>query len=291
MYGANQKSRDSLKYFMKILPFSNGIWGMAPRTTWTTPSPIEDYMHLVSVSLNGKKAKILSHEDFTAKAGDSMFTTNEEASKDPFNKPEVNYPIATIGWPFGPNTGSGGPLGIGIPYSDAASSNNAFVFYYPGNHTIQGINIQQATARAVLESGGDYVESIDMIQFGAGYTESFPPNITITNPQGFSGISVILGTPNIDNEIVTSIPIVTPGTGYNEQPPIIEIEGPQPDIPNDILNIHYIRTPKQGRGSLEFNEMPHDVAMEIIKIATRMMTASIESSNYEVMDQELNKGV
>ena len=62
MYGANQKSRDSLKYFMKILPFSNGIWGMAPRTTWTTPSPIEDYMHLVSVSLNGKKAKILSHE-------------------------------------------------------------------------------------------------------------------------------------------------------------------------------------------------------------------------------------
>ena len=283
LYGVNQESRDKLKHFTIYRNFANGIMGAAPFQIWTQPNPIQDYMHLISVTVNGKKAKILSYEDFVSKSGDSAFVGGD-ASSDPFTKPTVNYPIATVA-----GIGFMNNPAIGLPYEDDSSSNNVFIYYYPGNFVIEDVTLQQASALAVLDATGDSVASIDMVQFGSGYTTAQPPIVTVIDPPGFTGSSVVLGAPLVDNEFITSIPLVHSGSGYNEQPPTLQISPPAPNIPSDNLNFHYIRTPLLGRGSSEFNTFPHDTAMEIIKISVRMMSASIESSNYEVFDSEVNK--
>ena len=80
LYGVNQESRDKLKHFTIYRNFANGIMGAAPFQIWTQPNPIQDYMHLISVTVNGKKAKILSYEDFVSKSGDSAFVGGDASS-------------------------------------------------------------------------------------------------------------------------------------------------------------------------------------------------------------------
>ena len=58
-----------------------------------------------------------------------------------------------------------------------------------------------------------------------------------------------------------------------------------PTTANGIVEIKYITDPKAVIGSIE--DLNEGQALEIIKIAIRIMGASIESSNYEVFDNEV----
>jgi hypothetical protein len=57
---------------------------------------------------------------------------------------------------------------------------------------------------------------------------------------------------------------------------------------SDSLTISYVREPISRKITNEFAQLNSSMAHEIVQIAARMMSAAIESSNYEVQNNESN---
>ena len=279
-YGVNQESRDRLRYYLTSVKLS-GYFGRAPYEIGMGENlGIDNYMHLISADVNGKKAKILSAEEFTNRVNVSGGQPLTSSSDDPFTNSTSDNPIVTVSRLIGEHN----DMSV-----NESSGNNTQILYHPGTWD-QDSSV--ATALAVLDStSGDAVDHIEIVSQGSGY--SVAPIVYTFYPSSFGGTQAVIDSPaNINNDgFVTSINVTSGGAGHSAEEviPTIQIAPPDNNYAVDDVNIMYIRTPQNGKGSEELQRYANDHAFEIVKTAVRMMGASVESSNYDIFDQEVQK--
>jgi hypothetical protein len=171
-------------------------------------------------------------------------------TKDPFNNP-YNTPIAVV---------DNGQYG-------------AFINYFPQ------INFESVQAIAYVTSvnvSGEIL-SITMVNFGLGYT-------TATASIVGTGTGASL-TPTLSSGSVVSIDISSGGTGYSVGDTITISAPDLATASPEFLTLKYIKRPTLNE-SFDGNLLNIEQQHEVLKSATRMLTATVESSNYEVQQQE-----
>lgn len=271
-FGANQLLRDKLGYFIKERQI-RGSAGVAPYDDNTSQySVIEDYLHLLSASVNGYIAKLVSWEDFQYLSG---LNGRVRITQDPYNMPDLESPVITIG----PS------LQVVSPSDDF---NPNAVYYYP--HNASNVFGRVAKLTYDLDASGTIIQ-INILDGGIGYVSGTVLNLifastAIGGPVG-SGASA---TATVINGQIAVINLISGGTGYDNT---LRIRVPDPAIltsfaSTDTVTISYIREPIGRKITEEFAQLNSSMASEIVQIAARMMTAAIESSNYEVQNNETN---
>ena len=271
-FGANQLLRDKLGYFIKERQI-RGNAGVAPYDDTTSQySVIEDYLHLLSASVNGYIAKLVSWEDFQYLSG---LNGRVRATQDPYNEPDLESPVITIG----PS------LQVVSPSDDF---NPNAVYYYP--HNASNVFGRVAKLTYDLDASGTIVQ-INILDGGIGYVSGTVLTLlfgstAIGGPIG-SGASA---TATVINGQIAVINLISGGTGYNNT---LRVFAPDPAIltniaSTDTVTISYVREPIGRKITEEFAQLNSSMASEIVQIAARMMTAAIESSNYEVQNNETN---
>ena len=271
-FGANQLLRDKLGYFIKERQI-RGNAGVAPYDDNTSQySVIEDYLHLLSASVNGYIAKLVSWEDFQYLSG---LNGRVRATQDPYNEPDLESPVITIG----PS------LQVVSPSDDF---NPNAVYYYP--HNASNVFGRVAKLTYDLDANGAIVQ-INILDGGIGYVSGTVLTLlfgstAIGGPIG-SGASA---TATVINGQIAVINLISGGTGYNNT---LRVFAPDPAIltniaSTDTVTISYVREPIGRKITEEFAQLNSSMASEIVQIAARMMTAAIESSNYEVQNNETN---
>jgi len=271
-FGANQLLRDKLGYFIKERQI-RGNAGVAPYDDTTSQySVIEDYLHLLSASVNGYIAKLVSWEDFQYLSG---LNGRVRATQDPYNEPDLESPVITIG----PS------LQVVSPSDDF---NPNAVYYYP--HNASNVFGRAAKFTYDLDASGTVIQ-INILDGGIGYVSGTVLTLifastAIGGPVG-SGASA---TATVINGQIAVINLISGGTGYDNT---LRIRVPDPAIltsfaSTDTVTISYVREPIGRKITEEFAQLNSSMASEIVQIAARMMTAAIESSNYEVQNNETN---
>ena len=263
--GANQLLRDKLGYFIKNI-FIRGKAGVAPyddNPTRQTYGSVEDYLHLLSGTVNGKVAKVVTSED-------------------PYNRADYDHPIMTIGPTLAPTDPS-------------IDFNPNGIYYYPHNEAVIA-GARAATLSYVLDSSTGEILQVNITDPGAGYASpsTIPVGIgfasgttPLTTGGGLGTASITVNT--IGGQVV-NVNIINGGANYGSN---LLLEVPDPIslttvTSSDSLTISYVREPTNRKITNEFAQLNSSMAHEIVQIAARMMSAAIESSNYEVQNNESN---
>jgi hypothetical protein len=227
----------------------NTAWTLNPGGEITIPS---DYMHALSLtSRQGSREisyKFVSTLDYWDRVSHADYT--KVTTKDPFNNP-YNTPIAVV---------DNGQYG-------------AFINYFPQ------INFEsiQAIAYVTNVNVSGEILSITMVNFGLGYT-------TATASIVGTGTGASL-TPTLSSGSVVSIDISSGGTGYSVGDTITISAPDLATASPEFLTLKYIKRPTLNE-SFDGNLLNIEQQHEVLKSATRMLTATVESSNYEVQQQE-----
>jgi hypothetical protein len=170
------------------------------------------------------------------------------ATEDPFNDPNKT-PIATV-------VGDGSDIKMR---------------YFPiVNGTIRAEGFVNVTSGAIT--------SINMTNFGLGYATA--PTLTIDTA---NGTGATFGPLIIDDTQVVHVPITNGGTNYVDGE-LVVFTGPAGSAPDNVTYT-YLRRPGLTQ-VFDNNYLSLNGQHQILKIATRMLTANIESSNYEVQTRE-----
>ena len=279
--GANQLLRDKLGYFIKNI-FIRGKAGVAPyddNPTRQTYGSVEDYLHLLSGTVNGKVAKVVSWEDFQYLSGDNGTVA---PSEDPYNRADYDHPIMTIGPTLAPTDPS-------------IDFNPNGIYYYPHNEAVI-TGARRATLSYVLDSSTGEILQVNITDPGAGYASpsTIPVSIgfasgttPLTTGGGLGAASITVNT--IGGQVV-NVNIINGGANYGSN---LLLQLPDPTslttvTSSDSLTISYVREPISRKITNEFAQLNSSMAHEIVQIAARMMSAAIESSNYEVQNNESN---
>jgi hypothetical protein len=174
--------------------------------------------------------------------------TSGVATEDPFNDPNKT-PIATV-------VGDGSDIKMR---------------YFPiVNGTIRAEGFVNVTSGAIT--------SINMTNFGSGYDTV--PTLTIDTA---NGTSATFGTPIIDDTQVVYVPVTAGGTGYVDGE-LVVFTVPSGAAADNVIYT-YLRRPALAQ-VFDNNYLSLNSQHQVLKIATRMLTANIESSNYEVQTKE-----
>jgi hypothetical protein len=112
---------------------------------------------------------------------------------------------------------------------------------FSGQNSIKIIsqdNVVGASATAIVSIAGT-ISAISITNGGIGYT--FAPSVTIANPVGLGTTQRSEATSSITSGIVTSITVISPGTGYTtSNPPVVLIEEPDvSDYTEEISSVQY----------------------------------------------------